>query len=48
MDETVSEGIASIGNIPGWHDLEESKKIRDEEYASFVEIAKELDLYVQE
>ena len=47
-DETVSEGIASIGNIPGWHDLEESKKIRDEEYASFVEIAKELDLYVQE
>ena len=48
VDETVSEGIASIGNIPGWHDLEESKKIRDEEYASFVEIAKELDLYVQE
>lgn len=47
-DETVSAGISSIGNIPGWHDLEESKKIRDEEYASFVEIAKELDLYVQE
>ena len=47
-DETVSAGIASIGNIPGWHDLEESKKIRDEEYASFVQIAKDLDLYVQE
>lgn len=47
-DETVNAGIASIGNIPGWHDLEESKEIRDSEYAQFVQIAKDLDMYVQE
>ena len=47
-DPTVNEGIAGIGNIPGWHDLEESKKIRDDEYAQFVEIAKDLDMFVQE
>lgn len=47
-DETVNAGIAGIGNIPGWHDLEESKEIRDGEYAQFVQIAKDLDMYVQE
>lgn len=47
-DETVNAGIASIGNIPGWHDLEESKELRDGEYAQFVQIAKDLDMYVQE
>ena len=47
-DETVNAGIASIGNIPGWHDLKESKEIRDNEYAQFVQIAKDLDMYVQE
>lgn len=46
-DETVNAGIASIGNIPGWHDLEESAKIRQEEYDTTVEIAKDLGLYVQ-
>ncbi len=24
-DPTVNEGIAGIGHIPGWHDLEESR-----------------------
>lgn len=47
-DETVNAGIAGIGNIPGWHDLEESQKIHDEEYAQDVEIAKALELFVQE
>ena len=47
-DPTVNEGIAAIGNIPGWHDLEESKEIRETEYAQFVQIAKDLDMYVQE
>lgn len=47
-DETVNAGIAGIGNIPGWHDLEESTAIRDGEYAQFVQIAKDLDMYVQE
>ena len=47
-DETVNSGIASIGNIPGWHDLAESKEIHDGEYAQFVEIAKDLDMFVQE
>lgn len=47
-DETVSAGIAGIGNIPGWHDLAESKEIHEREYAQYVEIAKELDMFVQE
>ncbi len=47
-DETVNAGIAGIGNIPGWHDMEESREIRDGEYAQFVQIAKDLDMYVQE
>lgn len=46
-DPTVNEGIAGIGNIPGWYDLEESAKIREEEYNTTVEIAKDLGLYVQ-
>lgn len=41
-DPTVKDGIASIGCIPGWHDLEESKEIHDKEYAQFVDIAKSL------
>ena len=44
-DATVNAGIAGIGNIPGWHDLEESAKIRQEEYDTTVEIAKALGLY---
>ena len=47
-DETVNAGIAGIGNIPGWHNLEESKEIRDNEYTQFVQIAKDLGMYVQE
>ncbi len=47
-DETVRAGIAGTGYIPGWHNLEESKEIRDGEYAQFVEIAKNLGMYVQE
>ena len=46
-DETVNKGIAGIGNIPGWHDLDESQQIREKEYNMFVEIAKDLDMYVQ-
>ena len=47
-DETVKAGIAGIGYIPGWHNLEESREIRDAEYAQFVQIAKDLGMYVQE
>jgi len=43
-DETVNAGIASIGNIPGWHDLEESRKIQKEEYEQDLEIAKALGM----
>lgn len=46
-DETVNAGIAGIGNIPGWHDLEESQAIREKEYSQVVEIAKDLGMYVQ-
>ena len=46
-DPTVNAGIAGIGNIPGWHDLEESEEIHTQEYNEVVEIAKDLDMYVQ-
>ena len=43
-DETVNAGIASIGNIPGWHDLEESRKIQQDEFNQDLEIAKALGM----
>ena len=46
-DPTVNEGIAGIGHIPGWHDLEESEELHQKEYDDLVEIAKSLDMYVQ-
>lgn len=46
-DPTVNAGIASIGHIPGWHDLEESEELHTKEYDELVEIAKSLDMYVQ-
>ena len=46
-DPAVNEGIAGIGHIPGWHDLEESEELHQKEYDELVEIAKSLDMYVQ-
>ena len=46
-DATVNAGIASIGHIPGWHDLEESEELHTKEYDELVNIAKSLDMYVQ-
>ena len=46
-DPTVHDGIAGIGHIPGWHDLEESEELHQKEYDEMVEIAKNLDMYVQ-
>lgn len=45
--EATKDDIAKIGNIPGWHDLEESQAIRQAEYDQLVEIAKAIDLYEQ-
>ena len=45
--EATKEDIAKIGNIPGWHNLEESQAIRQAEYDQLVEIAKAIDLYEQ-
>ena len=45
--EATKEDIAKIGNIPGWHNLEESQAIRPAEYDQLVEIAKAIDLYEQ-
>ena len=45
--EATKDDIAKIGNIPGWHDLEESQAIRETEYAQLVEIAKAIGLYAQ-
>lgn len=46
-DPTVHDGIAGIGNIPGWHDLEESREIQQAEYDQTLSIAKSLNMYVQ-
>ena len=45
--EATKEDIAKIGDIPGWHNLEESQAIRQAEYDQLVEIAKAIDLYEQ-
>ena len=45
--EATKDDIAKIGNIPGWHDLEESQAIRETEYSQLVEIAKAIGLYAQ-
>ena len=42
--EATKEDIAKIGNIPGWHNLEESQAIRQAEYDQLVEIAKAIGL----
>ena len=46
--ETVKDDIATIGNIPGWHNLEESQKIREAEYNQLVEVGKAIGLYALE
>ena len=43
-DPTVNEGLVRIGHIPLWHDLEESKRIQQEEYDSTLAIGKALGL----
>ena len=45
--EATKEDISKIGNIPGWHDLEESQKIRETEYQNLVDISKKIGLYQQ-
>ena len=45
--EKTKDDIAKIGNIPGWHDLEESKAIRQAEYDQLVEVGKAIGLYTQ-
>lgn len=45
--EKTQDDIAKIGNIPGWHDLEESKTIRQAEYDQLVEVGKAIGLYKQ-
>ena len=46
-DPTVHDGIAGIGHIPGWHDLEESEELHQKEYDELVNIAKNRGMYVQ-
>ncbi|MDD3429789.1 MAG: tripartite tricarboxylate transporter substrate binding protein [Oscillospiraceae bacterium] len=46
-DETVNKGISGIGNVPGWYNLEDSKAVQEAEFKQAVEIAKNLDMYVQ-
>lgn len=46
-DETVSSGVASVGYIPHWYNLEDSQALREKEYNETVEIAKDLGMYVQ-
>ncbi|MGN0976582.1 MAG: Bug family tripartite tricarboxylate transporter substrate binding protein [Faecousia sp.] len=46
-DPTVSAGVAGVGYIPGWHNLEDSRAIWEKEYDETVAIAKDLGMYVQ-
>lgn len=43
--EATKDDIAKIGNIPGWHNLEESQKIREAEYNQLVTVGKAIGLY---
>ena len=45
--EATKDDISKIGNIPGWHDLEESQAIREAEYNQLIEIANAIGLYAQ-
>ena len=45
--EATKDDISKIGNIPGWHDLEESQKIRETEYQQLVDVGKKIGLYQQ-
>ena len=45
--EKTKDDIAMIGNIPGWHNLEESKTIRQAEYDQLVAVGKAIGLYAQ-
>lgn len=45
--EATKDKIATIGNIPGWHNLEESQKIREAEYSQLVRVGKAIGLYAQ-
>lgn len=45
--EKTKDDIAMIGNIPGWHNLEESRTIRQAEYDQLVAVGKAIGLYAQ-
>ncbi len=45
--EVTKDDIATIGNIPGWHKLEESQKIREAEWNQLINVGKAIGLYVQ-
>lgn len=44
-DEECKDGILKIGQIPEWHNLEESTEIRDQEIETLTGVAKDLGLY---
>lgn len=46
-DEKCNDGIKGLGQIPEWHDLEESKKIMQDEYDRMVSVAKTLGIYAR-
>ncbi len=46
--DVCRDDIAGIGNVPGWHNLEESKEIRQQEYDDLVEIARNMGILVNE
>lgn len=47
-DPDCSKGIASLGQIPEWYNVEDSKKMLDDEMDSLAKVAKSLNIYVQE
>ena len=47
-DDACREGIAGLGQIPEWHDLEESKKIFDAEFQAELEVSEFLGMKVND
>ncbi len=44
-DKKCYDGIKGLGQVPEWHDLEESKEIMKSEYERLVTVAKSLGIY---
>ena len=47
-DADCAKGISGLGQLPEWYNVEDSKKMLDDEMESLAKVAKSLNIYVQE